>query len=152
MTEQNVVEAVESFDISDLDAADEAHMTVLSNGKLTNWTWTFAGPGHPKTVALSNRLTREVLHEEKLKEQAQANRKKWSATEETPEQVINRTVGMVVDRLIGWSPVKINGEPYPFSPDNARAILSDPRKGALLTQALEFIGDEKSFTRRSDKG
>lgn len=137
------------FDLDQLDAADEATMTVVANGALTDWSWTFSGPGHPKTVEQSNRLSRERLHEERQKEQARANGRKWKAPEETVDEVRARNVGFVVERLIGWSPVKMGGKDYPFTSENARALLLDPRKGGLLIQALEFLGEEASFTPRS---
>lgn len=150
MTEkQAAAAATEEFDLSQLDAADESHMTVLSNGKPTNWIWTFSGPGHPKAIEQSNKLARERLNRERAQEQAQINGKKWKAPEETPDEVMQRNVALIVDRLLGWSPVKLNGEPYPFSAENARKLLLDPRKAALTKQALDFLGDEDAFSRRS---
>jgi hypothetical protein len=43
----------------------------------------------------------------------------------------------------------MDGKDYPFSVENARALLLDRRKGQLLIQALEFLGDEQSFGKRS---
>jgi len=55
----------------------------------------------------------------------------------------------IAERLVGWSPVKIDGKEYQFSVENARALLIDPRRVGLLTQALEFLSDLGSFTKRS---
>ncbi len=139
------------FDLSAVDTADESVMEVVVNGSPVDWRWTFAGPGHPKTIEQSNRLAKERLRKEKLQEQAVVNGKKWKAEEETVEQALERNVSLVVDRLLGWSPVKMNGQDYPFSTENARALLMDRRKGQLLIQALEFLGEEQSFTQRSEK-
>lgn len=138
-----------SFDIDQLDAADEATMTVVANGALTTWVWTFAGPGHSKTVEQANRMSREALHEKRQKEQAQANGRKWKAPEESVDEVRAKNVNFVVERLIGWTGAKRGGEDFAFSTEAARALLLDPRKGALLVQALEFLGEESSFTQRS---
>lgn len=140
-----------AFDIDELDALDTADMVVLSNGRPTSWVWTFAGPGHQKAIDAANKAMRERLRVEAEQEQARVNGRKWKAEEETPSAALNRNVGYVVDRLIGWSPVKMSGEDFPFSPENARKLLTDPKKGALLLQALEFLADGKSFTKRSDK-
>lgn len=151
MTKEKAAQAaMDDFDLSELDTADESYMTVLSNGKETSWVWTFAGPGHPKAIEQSNRFGRERLHRERMQEQAQVNGKKWKPPEETPDEVKARNINVVIERLLDWSPVKMNGEPYPFSTENARKLLADPRKGALLIQALEFLGDENAFTRRSE--
>jgi hypothetical protein len=86
-----------------------------------------------------------------MKEQAAANSKKWKAPDLTPEEVMADNVNYVMERLIGWTTVTMNGEDYPFSTENARAILSDRRKGALLAQAVEFLLADDSFTKRSAK-
>lgn len=138
-----------AFDLSELDASDEATMEVYANGKPTGWLWTFAGPGHPKAIEQSNRLAKERLRKEREIEQAQVNGRKYKATEETVDEALERNVRMVTDRLIGWSPIQMNGKDFPFSIENATALLLDRRKGQLLLQALEFLGDERSFTPRS---
>jgi hypothetical protein len=137
------------FDLSDLDYSDEATMTVVIKGKPSDWTWTFAGPGHEKTIEQRNRMSRERLHREHEQEQARVNGKKWTAPEESVAAVRDRNIAFVVDRLLGWSEFKFGGAVYPFSPENARKLLSDPKKGALLVQALEFLSDDQAFTTRS---
>lgn len=138
-----------AFDLSDLDASDEAVMEVYANGKPTGWLWTFAGPGHPKSIEQGNRLAKERLRKEAAQEQAVINGKKWKADEETVDEALARNVRIVTDRLLGWSPIQMGGKDYPFTQENANALLMDRRKGQLLIQALEFLGDEKSFTPRS---
>lgn len=146
MTKQEATTA--SFDLSTVDTADESVMEVVVNGNPVDWRWTFAGPGHPKTIEQSNKLARERLRREKEQEQSRINGKRWKAPDETVDEVLERNVNLVVDRLLGWSPVKMNGQDYPFTPENARALLLDRRKGQLLVQALEFLGDEQSFGKR----
>ena len=140
-----------AFDIASLDAEDTADMVVQANGRPTAWVWTFAGPGHEKAIALSNKLSRERLRRENEQEQARVNGRKWKGEEETPDELAKRNADYIVDRLIGWSDVALGGEPYPFSQENARKLLLDPKKGALALQALEFLGDQRSFTKRSAK-
>lgn len=140
-----------TFDLSALDAVDNAEMTVVANGKLTDWRWRFAGPAHPQSMAQSNRVAREELNRRRLQEQAQVNGKKWKAPEKTPDELLEDNVSYVLERLLGWSAVTLNKEPYPFSQDNARKLLMDRKKGALLQQAMEFLLDDGSFTGRSAK-
>jgi hypothetical protein len=137
------------IDVADIDAADESDMTVVVNGKPTTWIWTFAGPGHVKSIAQANRVSRERLHEDKEKEQARVNGKKWKASEEAPDEIRRKNVNFVVERLIRWTPVKLSGEALPFSPEAATKLLLDPRKISLLSQALDFLGEDKSFIKRS---
>ncbi len=137
------------FDLAMLDAASEAKMEVVVAGKGTGWFWTFAGPGHPKAVAQETRIARENLERRKAQERAQINGRKWKPEDETVDEVIAKNIDLIVERLIDWTPVKFDGEPYPFSPENARKVLADPKKVTILTQALEFLSDETVFTKRS---
>lgn len=138
------------FDIGTLDAVDTADMVVHANGRPTSWVWTFAGPGHPKSVELSKRLTRERLEIEREQEQARVNGKKWKSETETPERAAQRNADYIVERLLGWSDVQLDGKLYPYSPQNAKALLLDPRKGQLAMQALEFLAEQRSFSKRSE--
>ena len=142
------------LDLDDFSSADTADMEVRLNGKSTGWTWTFAGPGHPKTTEQGDRIAKAALKASHAKERARVNGKKWEPEEETVEDLRKRNVDFVVDRLIGWSDIQVAGadgkpQPFPFTAENARKLLSDPSKGGLLQQAYSFIGDEDSFTKRS---
>lgn len=141
---------VPSLDFDAFEAAETAKMQVLdAAGNPTGWWWEFAGPGHPKTLALSNRLARERLHKVALMEQAQVNGRKWKADEESPDKVQSRNIADLVERLVGWSPVEIGGKDFPFTPENAVEFLSHPKRIGVLTQAMEFLAAETSFTPRS---
>jgi len=142
-------EKVAEFGWSDLDASETSKMMVQVNGKASGWEWEFAGPGHPKAVQQEKRLARENLERRKAQERAQVNGKKWKPDDETVEEVVAKNIDLIVEKLVGWSPVKIDGEPYPFSDENARKLLSDPKKVTILNQCLEFLGDESVFTKRS---
>lgn len=139
----------EVFDLSDIDAADTATMEVMSGDRLTGWIWTFAGPGHEKTIKQADRLAREALRTQRQEEAARVNRRKYSPPEESVDEVRARNISIVVERLLGWSPAPMNGKDFPFSEENARLLLSDRRKVGLLNQALEFLGAENAFTKRS---
>ncbi|MCE7028478.1 hypothetical protein [Jiella avicenniae] len=143
---------MDDFDLDQIDAADEAEMRVIANGNPTEWIWRFAGPGHDRTIAQTNRLSRERLHRDREQEQARVNGKKWKAPDESVDEIRERNVKFVTDRLLGWSPVKMGGEDYPFTPENAKKLLLDRRKSALLVQALEFLGEDQSFTKTSAIG
>lgn len=148
-TETAPAEAVLDFTSSDLESADTADMYVVINGKPTTWRWTFSGPGHPKAVEQSNRVAREALQREADQEQARVNGRKYKAPHRTPDEVRNGNVDFVVERIIGWSPVRLDGADLPFSPEAARKLLLDPRKSGILQQAIDFLADDKAFTKRS---
>lgn len=138
-----------SFDLDALNAVDEAEMVVQVGGKDTDWIWTFAGPAHPQAEEQQNRIAREAMHQKRLQEQAQVNGRKWKAIEKTPDELRADNIQFVLDRLLRWSPVTMHGEPYPFSVENARALLADRKKGALLQQAIDFLIEDNSFMPRS---
>ena len=140
------------FDLDDLNALDEARMTVMSGDKATDWIWTFGGPGHPHTIAQRERIAREQLQRQRAIEMAQVNGKKWKGDEaRSPADLRESNIKYILERLIGWSPIMMSGSPYPFTHENARTILLDPRKAGLYQQALDFVMDENSFTPRSAK-
>jgi hypothetical protein len=143
--------AGKTLDLADFDSIDQTEMNVVAGGQATGWMWTFAGPGHPNAAAQSNRVARESLAKARAKEQAQTNGRKWKAPEQSPDELLEDNVNFVLERLLDWSGdiPTVNGEPYQFSHENARKLLMDRRKGALLQQAIEFILDENSFTKRS---
>jgi hypothetical protein len=149
-TTSQTADAALVSDIDAFDTVDTADMTVLTpDGRLSQWVWTFAGPGHPKTIAQSNRIARERLHEESQKDAARTNGRKWKPVEESPDEVRAKNATFVIERLIGWRGATRGGQDFPFSVESARAILLDPRKGGILVQGLEFLGENASFTPRS---
>lgn len=135
------------FDAATLEAADTAEMVVLhpANDKPTNWTITFAGPGHPKTIEQSERDSRKRLEEQRRIQQAQINGKKWKADEKSTDELRAENVRFVVERIVGWSPVKVNGVDYPFTVENATKLLANPKQGKLYMQCLNFLGGDDSF-------
>ena len=140
------------FDLSELDTGDEASLAIKDRaGRPTTWIWTFYGPGHPKTIALSNRVSKKFLDEAREKEQAQVNGKKWKAEERSLDDVRQENVRNILERTKGFTPVRINGETIEFSPDAARKLLLDPRKSALFGQISAFLQEEENFMQPSAK-
>lgn len=134
------------LDLNDLDTADEASMNVLVRGKPSGWKWHFAGPGHPQVIEANDRKARERLREEKEQLDARMNGERIEPKDESLEQLRLRNVNAIVERLLGWSPVKINGEDLPFTPENARKMLLDERKD-FFRQATRFLQADASFMR-----
>ena len=135
------------FDLADFSAVDEADLNIRHpvTGEPTGWIITFAGPAHPQTIALHDRLARQSLIEEKAQRQAQINGRKWKAEDETHEERQAKNIRQLADRIVRWSPIKINGETIPFSQQNAIKILSDKSKGFVAQQCVDFLGAEQTF-------
>ena len=144
---------MDQFDVSDFDSADTAEMPVAHpvTSEPTSWVITFAGPGHVKTIDLANRRARQQLREEKAKEQARVNGRRWKAEDKTPTDQRAENVEWIADRIVGWTPVKINGEDLPYSRENAIKPLTDPKKGWLFRQCLEFLLAEENLMQSSVK-
>ncbi len=138
-----------AFDISNLAAGEEADMEVLDlDGNGTGWLWTFAGPGHPTTIEADRKQTQRFLNREAEKERAQVNGRKWKGEAVDPDQRRSDSIAYVVSRMLRWSETTMGGQPYPFTHDNATAVLSDPSMPGLIEQANAFLLADRSFSKR----
>jgi hypothetical protein len=139
------------FDLGAVQALDTADMQVRHpvTDELTGWTITFAGPGHPQAQEQSERATRQRLSEERQQREALRQGRKWSGGEKTPDDLRAENVAVVADRVIGWSPISLNGTEQPFSRENATRILGDSHYGWLYKQCLDFLAADGSFLPRS---
>jgi len=141
-----------TLDLSALATTDEGDLHILfPDGTKTGWTWTFAGPSHPKTIEINNKQSARYIAREQAKERAVTNGRKWKGDEETAEEVFARSVDYITDRLLRWSDLEVDGAPFHCTPENARKVLSDRKYGLVLDQVNAFLGEEKSFTKRSPK-
>ncbi|WP_456622142.1 MULTISPECIES: branched-chain amino acid ABC transporter [unclassified Bradyrhizobium] len=141
----------DTFDIGALDARDEATLNIKhpTTDKETGWIWTFYGPGHPITIELADQVGREQLRLAREKEQARVNGKKWKADDESIDALRKRNVDSIVKRTRTFTSVSIDGKLIEFSPDNARMLLSDQRKGWLFKQVTDYLREDESFIRPS---
>ncbi len=140
-----------AFDIDVFDTADTAELTMVHpvTGTPTTWVWTLAGPGHPRTIEQSNRIARERLDQERQKEQARVNGKKWHEPRREPEEERRRNCAYFAERVVDWTPCRINGEDYPFTTENCIAILADPRKPRIFNQLATYFAGDEAFTASS---
>lgn len=141
----------DEFDISAADAQDEATLAIKhpKTEEPTTWLWTFYGPGHPKTVDLANKASREVLREQRDHKQSQLNGKKIKVDEQSMDEIREKTVESIVARTKTFTPVKMGAETITFSPESARGLLLDRKKGWLFSQVVEFIRADESFIQPS---
>ena len=141
---------VVSLDLDTL-ASDTATLEILKPGGVegTGWVITFAGPGHPKAIAWSNESSRRNLRKEQQIEQARANGKKYKAEDRDPEGIRRDNIRWAVAHIVDWTPVDIGGGPITFSEEAATTLLLNPKMGFALLQMMEFLADDRSFTKRS---
>lgn len=142
------------FDLSSLDARDEAQLAIRhpTSGEPTTWIWTFYGPGHPRTIALADRVSKDALRKLAAQRTARINGKKWKDDDEQSlEQIRAENVDNILARTAGFSPVKIGATTIEYSEAAARELLLDRKKGWLIAQVMEFLADEASFMQPSAK-
>jgi hypothetical protein len=139
------------IDLSDLDAGDEGELLIRHPKTLepTGWIWTFYGPGHPVTISLSNRVAGAALKKATARRQAQINGKKWKEDEESLDQLRVENVDNIVTRTKSFTPIKLDGQLIEYSPDAAKQLLLDRKKGWLLEQITEYLRDEANFIQPS---
>jgi hypothetical protein len=151
--------AISGIDIPDLSGAmpldtSVLHIVVPGTNKRTGWEVTFAGPSHPKTVSLSNELTRRGLDKAAKMEAAQVNARKWKPEDKQPDEQRRENVESVVARIVTWTPIKIaqvSAQPIAFSEKAAIDLLLRPMMIPYLMQMMEFLGNEASFIADSAK-
>src|ERR1700750_749412 len=142
---------MEGFDIAKMDAQDEGEFVIRHPKTLepTDWTGTSYGPGHAVTTELSNRVAAAALKKAAARRQAQINGRKWKEDEESLEQLRADQVDGIVTRTKSFTPIKLDGKVIEYSPDAAKALLLDRRKGWLLEQISDYLRDEANFIQPS---
>ena len=140
-----------AFDVADLQSTDTAELAIVhpATGQPTTWVWTLAGPGHPATLAQSDRLARTALKAAAMKEQATVNRKKWHEDVREPADVRAENVRFYAERVLGWSPVRFNGQDFPYSRESCIAFLANPQNDKIYGQLTAYFQADDSFTKRS---
>ena len=140
-------------DLSSFRPIDASVLKIRQPGTATptGWEVTFAGPSHPKTVAWSNDSARETLHRQAQIEAQQLNGRKIKPEEREVSDVRRENVRWVVSRILGWTPVRLgpDGTVLEFSEKAATDLLVDPAFGWVYAQMIEFLNDERSFTKAS---
>lgn len=149
-TETNKPVVANLADDLPMDTAD-LHVVKPGTNKRTGWVVTFAGPGHPKTIALNNETSRKQLDEAKRIKQQQANGRKVKIDDEQPEENRREFIEGLVARIVTWTPVDFGEGPVEFSDQAAVTLLLDPKKGSYVAQFVDFLIDDRAFMKGSAK-
>ena len=141
----------EVFDLGSVSVVDVAKLAVRhpQTTAPTGWIIDIAGPGHPETIALGNETARERLVQQREQEQARVNGKKWKGGDVDPDSERDRNLSRIARRILGWTPVTLNGEAFAYSPANAILLLKEPAYTWAATQVYEFLGEDASFIKTS---
>lgn len=138
------------FDLDEHVTATVGRLTITTpSGVPTTWVWDMAGPGHDVTIAQRNRQANERLAEERAQQFAQVNGRKYKPPVRTADEERQRTAKMLAERVLNFTPVKLQGEVVNFSPEAALRILLDPKLGWVFDQVLQYLIDERAFTQSS---
>lgn len=135
-----------------LKAVDETEIEILWPGGTegTGWFVTLAGPGHPKSIAISEAAGKKNLRKQAQIEAATINGRKYKPAEIEVDEQRRENVEGVVGRIIGWRGLTDDdGADVTFTDDAAIALFMDQKLGWAFWQIVEYLGDERSFTRRS---
>jgi hypothetical protein len=82
-------------------------------------------------------------HQERVLEQLRDHRRKARSQAEIEDEAIER----LVIATAGWSEnARFDGEPFPFSRENARRLYSDPRVPAIREQVERGITNRALFS------
>jgi hypothetical protein len=148
-----VKDTIEDFDLGAADAQDEATLAIKhpTTDKPTTWVWTFYGPGHPQTVALADRVSKQALRELYDRQQSRLNGKKVKVDEKSLEELRAEQVDSIVQRTKSFTPVKLGDETITFTPEAARTLLLDRKKGWLYKQVTDWLAEDASFIQPSGK-
>ncbi len=141
----------EVFDIASIATEDTAEMVINHpvTGSPTTWVWTIAGPGHPVSIAADRTASDESRREELLKEKARVNGRKWAGDFVDSAEQQRRNAVYFSKKVLGWTPVRINGADLLYSNANVIKILLDPHYQSIYRQLIDFMIDEKSFMKPS---
>lgn len=142
---------MDAIDLTGIMPADTAVLDILKPGgtEPTGWKITFVGPGHEKAVAFANENARRDLRRQQRIEAAQVNGKKYKPDERDPDDVRRENAEWVVSRILDWTPIRIGDELIAFSPERAIALFLDRKMQWAFGQCIEFLVDERSFSRGS---
>lgn len=151
----NTKAAVVAVNLSAFHPADTAVLDILAPGSARpiGWAITFAGPGHPKTVAWNEEKAREDLQKSRQIEMAQVNGRKYKPDDKSVADLRHDNVRWIAARILDWTPVALEAgaAPINFSEAAAMELLAAPKLGWVYGQCLEFLASEQSFTPASAK-
>lgn len=105
------------------------------DGNETAWRLTLAGPGHAATVAFTE--TRANIARKREAERLAAERKGKVWLPPPSSELNAEFAAQFAPRILGWSPVKLGGEIFAYSAENAHRVMSEPKLAFVASQIVE---------------
>ena len=141
--------AIDDFDLGELAAANTAELAIIhpKTKAETGWVWTFAGPGHPQTQELWNKLGMRDRAKDFANDKAIRSGRDPKIP--TNPELVEINVPRYAGRALHFTPVKLNGRMIEFSPEEAHRLLKNPNYGWLWVQVYNFLNAEDSFIEAS---
>lgn len=105
------------------------------------------GDGNVVTITLRGRLSREA----QAAQRENANRRLDLAKrgkDTTAETIEYEGTLLLAACTAAWSFTELDGQPFPFTPENARKFWADERFRGIREQANIFVANEQNFTKR----
>jgi hypothetical protein len=62
-----------------------------------------------------------------------------------------KTFRRAARRIVGWTPVTMNGEGFPYSAENAFRLLNDLKFGWVAERFYAYLGEDAAFIESSAK-
>lgn len=131
--------APNGFDLAEVQDTFEGEVELFNpkNGAGLGAFITLAGPEHPKRKAKSLNIRR-------------AQRAAWQAKAgkgRDVEEDDQDSVEFAVTATLGWRGIRFNGVDYPYTPENARQLYTDPKSQWVLRQVGAALNDLTLFTK-----
>lgn len=121
------VKQLETTDVEILVPPDRVRSGVI---------FTLAGPNHPKRRG----------HELKAQRQyAKRFNRAGKMQLDDPEEREERDTDYLVVCTLGWKNFTRDGEPYPYSEENARRLYEDKERSFVRLQILEALRSDENF-------
>lgn len=150
--------APDVVDLSDAAPEDTAVLHLTRPGATDeeriplNWSVTFAGPGHPQTVAWNDEQGRRGLRKSQALEAQVRNGRKVKADDTSLEETRQENARWILARVVHWPPMRapwVRDEPILHTDPAALTFLLHPKSTFIYVQMVDFLVAEKSFTKRS---
>lgn len=121
------------------DAGIVVPITHPDTGEKTDMSVTIASYKSERVKKVQRRLANAAMREQRR------NPKKAATVDEVEEKAMDIMAAAVID----WSGFERDGKPLPCTPENVRAVLTDPDMDFVAEQIDKAAEDDQAFTTAS---
>ncbi len=135
-----------TFDIAAFDTRTKSEvgtdMTILRPG--SPFAPFLDAEGKPLTITLKGRNSVAFKAAQREIQQRNADREARGIPRTDDDEKTDR-FNLLCAVTVGWSFDTLDGQPFPFSPDNVKKLWADERWAWLQVQAINFHSSEGNF-------